>query len=233
MKSRQNQQGFSLVELLTVLAIMAVLVGISIPAVQGIRSTYNRKTAVDLVMTTVEKARVSAIQSGENSYVILALSLDSGVSQDAIMVVGDAPLGSTSSSQIFYTHWIKLPTNVRFRSAANTLVKNALPLSSTQKTTLPQLPGGPSNYSYQGFTFDSTGTLINPPPGSGVLGMALYEGIRTSRSAEIAQGPSAAATAGRSGATLSAATDVTGLYEVIRLSRYSGRSWADVSTLAN
>jgi prepilin-type N-terminal cleavage/methylation domain-containing protein len=229
MKARQNQQGFSLVELLTVLAIMAVLVGVSIPAVQGVRSTYNRKTAVDLVMTTVEQARLAAIQSGENSYVILALSLDSGASPDAIIVVGDQPLGSTVSTKVFYTHWIKLPSNVRFRYSSNTLVTNTSPVSSG---TLPPLPGGILNYKYQGFTFDSTGTLSNPAPGSGVLGMALFEGIRTSR-ADIAEGPSAAATAGRSGATLNAATDATGLYEVIRLSRYSGRSWADVSTLAN
>jgi prepilin-type N-terminal cleavage/methylation domain-containing protein len=233
-KAKREEQGFSLVELLTVIAIMAVLVGLSIPAIQGMRSTYNRKAAVDLVMSTIEQARVAAIQSGENTYVVMALAKDSGISPDAMMIVGDPPLGSTSAAEIFYTHWVRLPLNVRFRSSTGTLPKNSLP-SQVVSSTLPPLFGGTSNYTYTGFAFDSTGTLWNPPPGSGPNGgldIALYEGIRNKLLTETAVGASAAAAAGKSGATLTSATDTTGIYEVIRLSRYSGRSWADVSTLA-
>lgn len=216
-KLRRNFQGFTLIELLTVLAIMAILVGLSIPAISGARSTSNRKTAVGIVMSTLEQARVAGLRSGENVYVILARSTDSGRSPDALIVVGDPPLGSPATGKTFYTHWIRLPFNIRFRSSLDTLVINPMP-SGVTEAMLPPINGNPI---FSGFTFSSTGTLVYPANGG--LDVALYEGIREAGGTEKALGASALATEGLSDA---------GLYEVIRLSRYTGRSWMDVSTLS-
>ncbi len=205
-----------MVELLTVLAIMAVLTGLSIPAIQGARSTYNRQAAVDIVMTTVEQARMAALQSGENVYVILAKATDGGVSPDALIVAGDPAIGSLTTGKVLITRWIKLPLNVRFRSSDGTLAVNDLP-SGVTSDMLPSIGGQPL---YSGFTFNSTGTMAYPV--SGGLDLALYEGIRKGDGTETAQGASAHATDGLSD---------SGLYEVIRFSRYNGRSWADVSNL--
>lgn len=217
----QRSRGFTLVELLTVMAIMALLVSVSIPALSGMRSTYARAGSVDLVMDTIEQAREAALQSGENTYVILALSQDSGVSPDALMVAGDQPIGSTSTDPlVLYTPWKRLPTNIRFRSSADTLVTNALPAAvQSQTSTLPRLNGNPV---YYGFTFNSTGEIVNPILTTVGLDVALYEGIRDSSGNETAEGASAKATQN---------LQDSGLYEVIRLSRYSGRSWMNVSTL--
>lgn len=215
-KIRKDDQGFSLVEVLTVLAIMAVLTGLSISAIPGMRSSYDRKTAVDLVMTTIEQARVAALQSGGNTYVVFALAKDSGLSPDAMIVVGDQPIGSTATGLVLYTHWIRMPLGVRFHYLTNTLVASSVP-TAVNTTSLPPLNGNPN---FTGFTFNSTGTVSYPATGG--LDVALFEGIRSSHMAETAVGPSAKA-------TMSLST--SGLYEVIRLSRYSGRSWMDVSNL--
>ncbi len=100
LQARRHKRAFSQVELLTVLGVMAILAGATLPAIPGIRSTYNRKSAVDIVMTTIERARVAALQSGESVHVILALATDSGVSPDAMMVMGDPPIGSTATSEV-------------------------------------------------------------------------------------------------------------------------------------
>jgi type IV fimbrial biogenesis protein FimU len=212
----QGERGFALIELLMVLAVMAVLVGISIPAITGVRSSYDRNSAVTLVMSAIEQARVDALQSGENAYVVMARTTDSGTSPDALIVVGDPPLGSAATGVIPLTKWIKLPQNVRFLSSTGTLVVSSLP-SSVTASMLPSVGGNPI---YSGFTFNSTGSLQYPA--SGGLDIALYEGIRAGQT-ETAQGPTAAATDGLSD---------SGLYEVIRLDRFSGRSWMNVSSLA-
>ena len=221
-KIRKSNQGFTLVELLVVMAIMLVLIGISVSAIPGIRSTYNRRSAVNRVMGAIELARVSALQSGENVYVIMALARDSGVSDDAIIVAGDPPFGSPTTGEVFYTHWIRLPPNIRFRSSTGTLAVSALPAPPWTTSMLPVTSGSPT---YAAFTFNSTGTLSYPASGTGPnsgLDLALFEGIRNSHGVEKAQGASAKATLGLTDA---------GLYEVIRLNRYTGRSWLDISTL--
>jgi prepilin-type N-terminal cleavage/methylation domain-containing protein len=227
MKTEQkNKQGFSLVELLTVMAILLLLTGLSVPSILGARSTYYRKAAVDMVMATIEQARVDALESGANTYVIIALSKDSALTPDEMIVVGDQPLGASATGQVFYTHWIKLPLNIRFWSTGpNTLASNNVPLTTSQLSALPPTFDKISP-SFRGFTFDPTGTLINPQSGVG-LDLALYEGLRNG-GGETAVGASAAASKA-GGSTMSA----SGIYDVIRMDRYSGRTWAEVSNLIN
>lgn len=213
----RDRRGFSLVELLTVLAIMAVLVFLSLPAIQGVRSTYNRRAASDIVMQAVQNARMSALQSGENVFVIFALATDGGVSPDAVIVAGDQPLGSAVTGPVLYSRWIRLPSDIRFRSSPSTLPVN--PLSSTDVTPS-QLPAIAGNPTYSAITFNANGTLANPATGG--LEIALYEGTRNGAT-ETALGASAKATQDLSD---------SGLYDVVRLDRYSGRSWTEESTLA-
>jgi prepilin-type N-terminal cleavage/methylation domain-containing protein len=212
-------RGFSLLELLCTIAIMSMMGGAIALAVPGFRSTYERRAAVDNVMNTLEQARVAALQAGENVHVIFARPKDGASGSDAMIVVGDSPLGAATTGNIFYTKWIRLPKDVRFRGDADTLGIGTLPDGITA-AALPQLPSLTGDMDYSGVTFNSTGQVTFPA--SGNLTMALYEGTRTGGGTDMAAGASAKATQGLSD---------SGLYEVIRIARYSGRARADVGTL--
>lgn len=208
--------GFSLIELLSVLAILGVMLGILLPALSGFRSSYERKQAVGTVMGTLERARLAALQSGEDVHVIFARPTDSGSTDDAMIIVGDPPIGSALSGMVLHTRWIKLPKGVRFRGAADTLAVGGLP-AGFNGSILPSIGGTPL---YSAITFNSQGRVEYPA--GGALDLALFEGYRDSGGAETAGEGSGKATQGLSDA---------GQYEVIRLSRFTGRARVDIGTL--
>lgn len=222
MRNRSHTSAFSLIELLTVMAIMGLMVGVAIPAVSGFGSTYKRKQTTSLVMNTLDQARVAALRSGENVHVVFVRPPD-GV--DAMIVVGEQPLGSAQSGNILHTRWIKLPEGIRFRGASDTVVGGDLPqsvkssLNDLQNQWGQTYSGLPSS-SYSGVTFNSAGQVEFPS--SGNLTLAIYEGTRSAGGAESAAGATAQSTQNLS---------ESGLYEVIRLSRFTGRPRLDVANL--
>ena len=213
-------RGFSVLELLCVVGIMSMLTTVIAMAVPGFRSVYARKDAVDTVMNTLENARVAALQAGEDVSVIFARPQDGASGGDAMMVVGTPPLGSVSTNAVFYTKWIYLPKGIRFHGANDTLTgtSDSQP-AGISPSALPPLTGSPD---YSTVTFNSTGQVASPATGN--LTMALYEGTRAGGGVEQATGATAKATQGLS---------VSGLYEVIRIARYSGRARVDIGTLQN
>ncbi len=219
-RKRPGARGFTLIELLCVVGIMSMMMGAIVMAIPGFRSTYARKEAIDDVMGTLEQARVAALQAGENVTVIFARPQNGTQGDDAMLVVGTPPLGSPSTASVFYTKWIYLPKGVRFRGETGTLTGTTdNQPAGIDPSALPPLTGNPT---YSTVTFNSTGQVTSPA--SGNLTMALYEGTRTSGTAEQATGASAKATQGLAD---------SGLYDVIRIARYSGRARVDMDTLQN
>ena len=208
-------QAFSLIELLSVIAVISLMAGLVVPSLSGVAGSYGRKQAINAAMNALERARVAALQSGGNVHVIFARPADSSLAPDALIVVGEPPLSSANTKKIFYTPWIKLPQGVHFLGKTDSLAMGSLP-AGISSSALPPIPGSTS---YSSITFNSASQVDSPSSQS--LRLAIYEGLR-SGNVETAGGGSGRATQGLSD---------SGLYDVIKVARFTGRSRVDVATL--
>jgi prepilin-type N-terminal cleavage/methylation domain-containing protein len=212
-KIRKNG-GFSLLELLTVVSIICILVALLVPSVAAFTSTGGRKGAVTLVMTTLEQARVSAIETGREVVVVFWKKNGTDGSQpdeqDAMLIIrkNDAEAWEP------ITRWIKLPRGVLFHGedAESKILYDASGLEAVCDTSVDSLPGNPSKNTLGAVHFSPTGAVQLPSTSNG-LRIALTEGQR---------GPDG---------TLVVNKQKDGGHEVISLARYTGRVTLDISML--
>jgi prepilin-type N-terminal cleavage/methylation domain-containing protein len=212
-KIRKNG-GFSLLELLTVVAIICILVALLVPSVAAFTSTGGRKGAVTLVMTTLEQARVSAIETGREVVVVFWKKNGTDGSQpdeqDAMLIIrkNDAEAWEP------ITRWIKLPRGVLFHGedAESKILYDASGLEAVCDTSVDSLPGNPSKNTLGAVHFSPNGAVQLPSTSNG-LRIALTEGQR---------GPDG---------TLVVNKQKDGGHEVISLARYTGRVTLDISML--
>lgn len=98
--------------MLAVIGIIAVMMALIGPAISGFGSTAGRKGAVNVIMNTLEQARVAALESGREVHVIFWRR--QFPERDSIMVVreraSDDPEYGNSYEQL--TRWMKLPDRV-------------------------------------------------------------------------------------------------------------------------
>lgn len=212
-KIRKNG-GFSLLELLTVVAIICILVALLVPSVAAFTSTGGRKGAVTLVMTTLEQARVSAIETGREVVVVFWKKNGTDGSQpdeqDAMLILRK----NHAEAWEPITRWIKLPRGVLFHGedAESKILYDASGLDAVCDTSIDSLPGNPSKNTLGAVHFSPTGAVQLPSTSNG-LRIALTEGQR---------GPDG---------TLVVNKQKDGGHEVISLARYTGRVTLDISML--
>jgi len=212
-KIRKNG-GFSLLELLTVVSIICILVALLVPSVAAFTSTGGRKGAVTLVMTTLEQARVSAIETGRE--VVVVFWKKNGApgfapdEQDAMLIIrkNDAEAWEP------ITRWIKLPRGVLFHGedAESKILYDASGLEAVCDTSIDSLPGNPSKNALGAVHFSPSGAVQLPSTSNG-LRIALTEGQRGADQ------------------TLIVNKQKDGGHEIISLARYTGRATLDVSML--
>lgn len=204
-----NNVGFSLIELLTVVAIMAMLMTLSIPAISGFTSPAGRKGAVTIVMNTLEQARVSAIETGRE--VVVLFWKKNGTSgtqpdeQDAMVVLRR---NETDTDWDMVTRWIKLPTGVIFHAAdTGSMILSTMP----DANMISPLPSPAPLASHIGhIKFHSSGAVKSPNAG---LQIAFTEGQRDTSGSVVVK------------------KQKSGGQEVISLARYTGRSTMDIVEL--
>lgn len=207
-----NNIGFSLVELLTVVATTAILVTLAIPVISGFTSSTGRKGAVTIVMNTLEQARVSAIETGHEVAVVFWKKNGTDPSQpdeqDAMLILRK----NDAEAWAPITRWIKLPRGVLFHgedSESKILYDNS-GLAAVSDTTIDSLPGRPSKSNLGAVHFSSTGAVQLPSTSNG-LRVALTEGQRGANQSLIVN------------------KQKDGGHEIISLARYTGRATLDVS----
>ena len=210
-----NNVGFSLIELLTVVAITAMLMTLSIPAISGFTSPAGRKGAVTIVMNTLEQARVSAIETGRETVVLFWKK--NGVAgfppdeQDAVMVLRKSQDDTAWES---ISRWVKLPKGVLLDGADENskILQNAA--SDLTAPSLPSLPGSPDINKLRFVRFTNSGAIWSPSGSSAGLYIAFTEGQRDAGTDEMRPDK-----------------QKSGGQEVISLARYTGRSTMDIVDL--
>jgi len=212
----RRAKGFSLLEVLLVISVIAVMMSLMLPAVAGFSSTAGRRGAVNIFMNTLEQARVAALESGQNVYVGFADGDFPVVDMQysAFIVFRDATdeekAANANRSYVVLKKWTKLPKNIAFKTVSSSLV-------GASKTTFSRL----SNELGQSFSdeqfpcvaFNSSGAVDQPATN---LRVFLYEGYYAE---------------GRDNHTRNKTTQesTAGLFEQISLSRYTGRAQLDIT----
>jgi len=211
----RNCIGFSLIEVLTVVAITAMLMTMAVPALSGFTSPTGRKGAVTIVMNTLEHARVSAIETGRETVVLFWKK--NGVAgfppdeQDAVMVLRKSQDDSAWES---ISRWFTLPKGVLLDGADedSEILQNAA--SGLTAPSLPSLPGNPDNIQLRFIQFTTSGAIWSPSVTSAGLYIAFTEGQRATGTDEMRPDK-----------------QKSGGQEVISLARYTGRSTMDIVDL--
>ncbi len=109
----RKAQGFSLIELLFVIGLVAVISALALPAMQGLVGASGKRGGVNMVVNALERARIAAIENGGNTYVAFApTNAHADISTRALMVFRDPREGETA--RVGLTRWILLPAGVAF-----------------------------------------------------------------------------------------------------------------------
>jgi prepilin-type N-terminal cleavage/methylation domain-containing protein len=152
------RKGFTLLELLVVLAFLAILAALSFPAWRVLLDSGSRRTSEALVMDALEHARSEAISSGREVW--LVLRHHGGNGRDALRILtrtsdGIAPMGG----------WSPLPPGIVFQTGSSA-IPDAHPPKDIQDAA-DTSPG--TNATYGAIMFLRSGTVGWPKPGEGKL----------------------------------------------------------------
>jgi prepilin-type N-terminal cleavage/methylation domain-containing protein len=222
---RGRSKGFSLVELLVVVAVMAVMASVLLPAIAGFSSTAGRKGAVNILMNTFEQARVAALESGQTVYVGFADADIPAQVQDmqyaAFLVFRDATDEEKSADAkrkfVVLKKWTRLPRNVSFKRVDSSLVPMTTAGSKIQDISYLKNELGSAFSSWTGncpvVAFNSSGAVEQPASN---LCLYLYDGYFSGGKENYT----------RNNATQNSSA---GLFEKISISRYTGRAQLDIT----
>ncbi|MEP7015267.1 MAG: type II secretion system protein [Verrucomicrobiota bacterium] len=148
-----GRKGFTLLELLVVMGIIAILLVVVIPAVTSLSKSSGRKGAIGNLLGAIEQARAEAIKTGQATYVVFPTfttgspAIIDRYNYKAYAVFTDDPASPVRPKQL--TNWKTFPTGVALRAAGNA------PLSS-----LPNAAGLTPSVAFA-FTPDTTASIDN------------------------------------------------------------------------
>jgi len=135
---------FTLIEMLVVVAMIAMLSALLVPAMQGLMGTSGRRAGVNTLAAVLEQARLSAMESGVSAYVGFPTTAANKTNAFSHVIVFRKPRPD-EANLVAVTRWQKLPQSVFVEAGANfgtttMSTSNALPkLGGETIETMPVL----------------------------------------------------------------------------------------------
>jgi prepilin-type N-terminal cleavage/methylation domain-containing protein len=116
--------GFTLIELMIVAALVAVMAGIAIPAIAGAMSQYTVISASQQVVSTIRSARVQAV--GKNQ--ILKVNFDPAAGTLQVQDAADQPIGPPTALPVGAL-FVAADTDVQFDTSGRLVAAIAAPVT--------------------------------------------------------------------------------------------------------
>lgn len=168
--------GFSLLELVLAIGVVGILVVLIAPSAAGIAGSVNRRGAVEMVMGTLEQARVAAIEGHQRVYLGFA---DGDFPVESMRFAAWIVFRETNESElaalptrrfVILKSWTRLPKNIAFVSTGMSLVggpPTAFPGLSSE------VGSGRTDEAFPVVAFNASGAVESP---AAPLRVLLYEG---------------------------------------------------------
>lgn len=199
---------YSVIELLAVIAVLGVLAALMTPAFQGFSGSSSRRGAINLIMNTIDHARVAAIEKGRTTYILFLrrkFPLPDGIT---VLQEPTEPLDAQGKPAPLerLTPWIKLPSGILFPE------KTGVFAQETDCELIKKFPPSAGGISLSYLSFGPTGKVEFPTDSDSKLRQIhLMQGTRSEKGSEIPSGKSQG-------------------IEVISVTRYTGRPQLDFSS---
>lgn len=134
---------FSLIELLVVMALIAMLTALFVPALPGLLGVGGRQGGINIMSVALEQARLAAMESGGTAYVGFPLAAaDTNAAYSSLIVFRDATDEEKQAGATYkpVTKWLRLPRGIYFE-AGDGFSAGATNLTGIPANTLPKLSG--------------------------------------------------------------------------------------------
>jgi prepilin-type N-terminal cleavage/methylation domain-containing protein len=168
--------GFTLLELLIVVGIIAMMLVALVPAVTSLSKSGGRRAARDSLLGGIEQARAEAIKSAQPTYVVFATfgagtapaTLDRYNYRSYAIFENDPATGIAKQ----LTDWKSFPTGVALRAAGTAALSNLSIWTPPPSFTF--TPDTSASAAFRCFQFNSNGEVAVPP--ANVL-LGVFEGF--------------------------------------------------------
>lgn len=215
---RSSLRGFTLLEWIAAMGVMATLIALLVPAANGVFQQRSRKSAVHMLLNAFEQARVRALENSAAVYIGFAEAgipdsgqgmQNAGFPYTRFILFRDAipdADGSGAPPYIPLTKWLKLPDGISFSTRSPIFTTTTVLLA--KEARFPAISS--ADYNVPVLKFNSIGMLEMP---STALWLVIYEGFYAD------------------GQDVFTRSHHNNLFERISFSRFTGRAQLDITSM--